>query len=86
MRTHARADIRLLRSLASFLVAMQQRNGLFYNKVVLLPQPDAARATKAPVMEGEASHAGLAIYALLLLADLDREQIDGVRLPSRCVY
>jgi hypothetical protein len=34
-------DLGLLRSLGSFLVQMQQRNGLFYHKVLLYPQPDA---------------------------------------------
>lgn len=75
-------DIRLLRSLGTFVVEMQQRNGLFYQKAVVLPHSDLSMPAPAPLFEGVSSHGGLAIYALLLLADLDREHIDQYHLPG----
>jgi len=72
----------LLRSLGSFLVELQQRNGLFYEKVVVRPHLDRSMPAPAPLFEGVATHAGLAMYALLLLADRDREHIDDYNLPA----
>ena len=77
-------DRNLLRSLASFLVQMQQRNGLFYHKVTYLLQPqlDAAKPVKTHVWDGVAKHGGLVVYALLLFSDLDREVVDGLSFPG----
>ena len=51
--------------------------------MLLYPQPDATMPRKAPVREGVATHPGLIVYALLILSDLDREEVDGVSLPGR---
>ena len=51
------------------------RNGHFYSRVMLLQDTDAARAAPAPIFEGVSAHPGLAVYALLLLADRDREEV-----------
>jgi len=75
-------DLRLLRSLGTFVVEMQQRNGLFYHTAVVHPHRDLSKAAPAAVFEGQTSHGGLASFALLLLADLDREHIDTYRMPG----
>ena len=51
------------------------RNGHFYSRVTLLQDTDAARAAPAPIYEGVSAHPGLAVYALLLLANRDREEV-----------
>ena len=75
-------DLRLLRSLGSFLVEMQQRNGLFHEQVIIRPHLDVSMPAPAPLLQGVAKHGGLAMYALLLLADRDREHVDDFNLPS----
>ena len=75
-------DRRILRGLGSLIVELQQRNGLFHARVVLPPHLELDKAPPRPQLEGESEHAGVAIYALLLLADLDREEIDGLTLPA----